>query len=45
MKYLDKAFWKMAIGFIVLIGLGLFCIYLLSSYQANIDTPTLTSGG
>ena len=36
MTYLDKTFWRMAFGFALIIGLGLFGVYLLSNYRDSL---------
>ncbi len=37
MDYLDKTFWRMALGFTMIIIIGLVGVFLLSSYHGKLS--------
>lgn len=45
MGIFDKTFWQMLCGFMIIVGLGLFGIYLLTMYRETLDARgSLTAG-
>lgn len=43
MRYFDSTFWKMSIGFLFLVLIGLGGVYLINRFDKNVDSVTLES--